>query len=185
MMRNLIILAILIAAIAGYTWYDDDSRQRVSAAQQISSATLDQPAADFTFETLDGESHRLSDLKGKVIVLNFWASWCAPCVIEFPQMIALADATRNNSVFVFVSQDDTIEDIRIFLKKHIPQAPDNVLIARDSNKHIAQTLYQTYKLPETYIIDPAFSIRKKIIGNSVDWAGKDMQSEINAMANSP
>lgn len=181
MIRNLAILGLLMGLTLGYTLYDDYSRQGPAEAQPAKTDIVQQEAPDFSFETLEGKKHRLSEFKGKVVVLNFWASWCAPCVIEFPQMAALAKATKGKTVFLFLSQDDTDEAMERFVKKYGKDLSDNVYIARDSDKSIAQGLYQTYKLPETYIIAPDGRIADKIIGADVEWNGKDMRRKIEAL----
>jgi thiol-disulfide isomerase/thioredoxin len=181
MIRNLAILGLLMALTLGYTWYDDYSRQGPAKAPQPQSDVLRQKAPDFSFETLEGQKHRLSDFRGKTVVLNFWASWCAPCVIEFPQMIALAGATKDKSVFLFISQDDSHEAVERFVKKYAKNLTENVYIGRDSDKSIAQQLYQTFKLPETYIITPDGMIADKIVGADVEWNGDDMRRTIESL----
>lgn len=179
MTRNLLILAALLSAAAAYTWYDDGAQQRMSekiAAPAIQTAQ--QKAPDFSFETLTGKKTNLSDFENKPVILNFWASWCAPCVIEFPQMLTLA---KNNpgAVFIFLSLDDDEAAMNRFLKKLGPDTKlKNVHIGRDEDKEISQGLYQTFKLPETYLIDSNHDIAEKIIGNSEDWSGPAIQQKI-------
>ncbi len=183
MKKNLSILALLMICAAGYTFYTD--RHSTPQTPGLTPTTMQEalaPAPDFSFTDLKGKKHSLADFRGKIVVLNFWASWCAPCVIEFPQIIKLAEATKDESVFLFLSQDDSIQDIEKFLKKYGKGLPQrNVFIAQDQNKNTARTLYQTYKLPETYLIDAYGMMREKIIGADVDWSGKPMQAKIKAM----
>lgn len=179
MIRNILILAGLLTLIGAYTWYDDYYRQTPAASQIATTTATGQPAPDFAFETLDGKDHKLSDFKGKAIVLNFWASWCAPCVVEFPQMLALAAAGKNGSIFIFVSQDETMDTVKKFMTKQKIKSP-NVLIALDRDKSIGQA-FQTFKLPETYLIDTNLQIRDKIVGNSVEWNSPDMQQKIRKL----
>lgn len=178
MIRNIALLIGLLCLILGYTWYDSQSQQRPQKENAAPAASTEQTAPDFTFETQDGTKHKLSDYKGKTIVLNFWASWCAPCVVEFPAMVKLAESTQNDTVFIFLSQDDTDDAVTRFIKKHVPSKTNNVLIARDADKAVAENLYQTFKLPETYIIGPDLNIRDKIIGADVDWNGAEMRGKI-------
>lgn len=176
MIRNLALLFALLAVIGVYTFYDDYSRAVPSQDINSVDSTHDaQSAPDFTFETMAGKTHRLSDFEGKTIVLNFWASWCAPCVVEFPQMVKLAGDTKDKTVFIFLSLDDTDEAVKRFVAKYVHNATDNVLIGRDADKSVSEKLYQTYKLPETYIISPDLRIKEKIIGADVDWTAKEMR----------
>lgn len=183
MIRNIAILVALIAAIGLYTWYEETmsgSKNTNPPPEKIQDRTR-RPAPDFTVTDISGKSHNLSAYKGRVIILNFWATWCAPCVIEFPQMLDLAKKTRKESVVIFLSQDDTDDAIARFLKKNANDRPDNVVIARDADKSVAQSLYQTYKLPETYIIDPNGRIADKIIGADTRWNDTAMVEKIKSL----
>lgn len=201
MARNLAILGVLMASIAAYTWFDGRGTIPSSAGKENSAASQEttqaaqaqrrQQAPDFTFKPLTsktpngktpgGKTRSLSGFKGRPVILNFWASWCAPCVIEFPAMLELAQKT--DGVFIFLSQDDADADIERFIKRYGKDLPlENVYIARDENKETAQKLYQTFKLPETYIIDNEGRIAEKIIGADIDWSGPDMQQKINTLS---
>ena len=182
MIRNIAILIGLLMLIGGYTWYDEHGRQRLQTeVAGTSTLVSEQTAPDFEFISLDDKKRNLSDFKGKVIFLNFWATWCAPCVVEFPQMVRLAADTKGKTVFIFLSLDETDEAIQRFVLKYAPHAPDNVFIARDNGKAVSQDLYQTYKLPETYIIGPDQGIEEKIIGADVKWDAVQMYDKIDRL----
>lgn len=181
MIRNIIILAVLLGLIGVYTFYED--QRALWAHQQDIGAetTATHPEApDFEFRSLSGKSYSLSDFRGKVIVLNFWASWCAPCLVEFPQMLDLASLKKDKTVFLFISVDAEKENMNRFLKK-LGKSVDqkNVIIAHDPDKSISQTLFQTYKLPETILIDSDFKMQDKIVGASVIWNDKAMLQKID------
>ncbi len=183
MMRNLVLLSLcfLVAAVAALM------TDRLQPAAEIKTPLQsERPAApDFSFADLGGRSRKLSDFRGKGVVLNFWASWCAPCVIEFPQMIRLASAHEKKTVFVFMSVDDNPADIEKFLKKFSNiSLPSNVIIAHDREKLIARGLFQTYKLPETYLIDADLYITDKIIGVDDNWNSAAMNAKIKALYSS-
>ncbi len=176
MKRNLFILLALILSGVAYTWYDGNSARKNTAEPAASAepdAKTDMSAPDFVFKTMDGKTYKLSTFKGRPVVLNFWATWCPPCVIEFPQMLRLAQKT--DAVFIFLSQDDDDQAIERFLKKYGKELPiENVYVARDIDKKIAQKSYQTFKLPETYLIDANHMIEEKIIGADVEWDDEKM-----------
>lgn len=182
MMKNVVLLLVLLAGIAGYTWFEGRAGIVPRAEPPAQAATTRAGIApDFAFTTMDGERRRLSDFKGKTIVLNFWATWCAPCVIEFPQMLALANTLPDEAVFVFLSQDIGTEPVERFVKKHAGRKRGNVIVALDTNMETAQKLYQTYKLPETYIIAPDQSIAEKIVGADIDWNSDAMRDKLRRL----
>lgn len=116
-----------------------------------------------------GNPTHLSDLHGKVVVLNFWASWCGPCVEETPGLIALQQriASRNGVVLgVSVDEDEAAYE-KFIRDQHL-----NFPTYRDPSKKIA-TDYGTSMWPETYIIDRKGVILRKIIGPQ-DWNSPDL-----------
>jgi hypothetical protein len=96
-------------------------------------------------------------------------------------MIALAKDTRDEAVFLFLSQDMDDAAITRFLKKYAPEHSKNVVVARDEGMRIAQKSYQTFKLPETYLITPDGHIAEKIIGADVEWNGAAMREKIKQL----
>jgi cytochrome c biogenesis protein CcmG/thiol:disulfide interchange protein DsbE len=118
-----------------------------------------QMAPDFTF-TLEGKPTRLSDLRGKVIVLNFWATWCPPCVEEMPSLDALhATIAPQGGMVLGISVDDTEEVYAQFLQRLNIRFPNY----RDPDKQI-NVRYGSLMFPETYIIGKDGRIARKIIG---------------------
>ncbi|PZO80896.1 MAG: hypothetical protein DI626_11120 [Micavibrio aeruginosavorus] len=184
MNRNIAILIALVAATALYTIYTEKMRPPVTDAL-VKTKTLitEQAAPDFEFTDIKGNKLRLSDFRGQAVIVNFWASWCAPCVVEFPQMVRLAQATKGKSVFIFLSWDEKDEDITRFLKKHAPSGmPENIVIGHDKSRSIAQDLFQTYRLPETYLLTSRLNIADKIIGADIAWDGDAMIRRIQDLS---
>ncbi len=121
-------------------------------------------APDFTVQDSDRKI-TLSELRGKVVVLNFWATWCAPCVEELPSLVNLQQRMRNKGITVLAVSVDQDESLyRRFVQDHNV----NLLTVRDANQ-TSNNLYGTFKFPETYIIDRNGVMRRKFIG-AVDWA---------------
>ena len=121
-------------------------------------------APDFTVQDSDRKI-TLSELRGKVVVLNFWATWCAPCVEELPSLVNLQQKMRNKGITVLAVSVDQDESLyRRFVQDHNL----NLLTVRDANQK-SNNLYGTFKFPETYIIDRNGVMRRKFIG-PVDWA---------------
>jgi peroxiredoxin len=120
-------------------------------------------APDFIVQDSDRKV-ALSDLRGKVVVLNFWASWCPPCVEETPSMVQMANRVKDKGVVVFgVSVDVDGDAYHKFLKDYKIE----YLTVRDADSK-SSSLYGTFKFPETYIIDRNGTLRRKFIG-AVDW----------------
>lgn len=126
------------------------------------------PAPDFTVRDSD-RSVALHDLKGKIVVLNFWATWCPPCVEEMPSLVQLQAKLKSQGVEVVgVSVDVDGDAYHRFLQEH----KVDLLTVRDPDQK-TNTLYGTFRYPETYIIDRNGMIRRKFIG-AVDWNQPDV-----------
>src|SRR5437764_230646 len=114
---------------------------------------------DVQFTKLDGSALRLKDLRGRVVLLNFWATWCIPCRSEIPSLSAMQKDLDSRGLSVIgVSYDDTADLIQQF-QKDIPQSYQIVLGGRDVGSQLPAS-----PLPTTYIIDRQGRIREKMIG---------------------
>jgi cytochrome c biogenesis protein CcmG, thiol:disulfide interchange protein DsbE len=127
-------------------------------------------APDFALE-LNGKPAHLSDLRGKVVVLDFWASWCPPCVEETPALIALQrDISQRGGTVLGISLDDDPTAYENFLKDQGVNFPTYL----DTSKAIPTT-YGTSMYPEAYIIGRDGRIVRKIVGPQ-DWTKPEMTS---------
>ena len=124
---------------------------------------------------LNGKPAHLSDLRGKVVVLNFWASWCPPCVEETPALIQLNQRIASRGGVVFgVSVDEDENAYRQFLEQHHV----DFLVSRGSKKDAQD--YGTVMYPETYVIDRKGVVLRKIIGPQ-NWNSPDMLAYFDAV----
>jgi peroxiredoxin len=114
-------------------------------------------APDFQLTTLEGETLRLSDLRGQWVILNFWATWCEPCVRELPDLIALAQETETRLLAINMREDEAT--VRAFLAKH--QLELTVLMSPDDATLAA---YQVLSLPQTVLIHPIGEIHWRQFG---------------------
>ena len=111
----------------------------------------------------------LSKLRGKVVVLNLWASWCAPCIEELPSLLAL-QRQMPELVIVAVSIDQDPDVYHRFLEKnHV-----NLVTVRDADQRV-NALYGTAQIPETYVIDRQGILRRKFV-SAQDWTSPEITS---------
>lgn len=123
-------------------------------------------APDFMATTLDNVSWRLSDHRGDVVVLNFWASWCGPCVTEAPELTSFAWSQRNNRVQVLgVVFNDSISAARGFESHYGSLYPS----VSDARGEIANSLGVTSP-PTTIVIDRQGKVASVMYGATTAWA---------------
>jgi len=125
-----------------------------------SPLTIGALAPNFVLRGLDGEEVTLENLRGKLIFLNFWATWCKPCEDEMPAMERLYDEFKDEEFqMLAVAVGDEPEDVRNFQKRLGLTFP----ILLDQLGKVS-TLYQSFRFPETYWIDPNGRIVSRFIG---------------------
>jgi cytochrome c biogenesis protein CcmG, thiol:disulfide interchange protein DsbE len=131
-------------------------------------------APDFTVKDSE-RTVNLRDFRGKLVVLNFWATYCAPCVEEMPSLVRLQSQMGSNVTILGVSSDPDEGQYRRFLETyHI-----NFLTVRDPRTQ-ASALYGTTGLPETFIIDRSGVVRRKLVGPA-DWSSPEMIDYLNKL----
>jgi peroxiredoxin len=136
---------------------------------------IGEPAPDFSLQDA-GRTVALHDYKGQVVVLNFWATWCPPCVEEMPSLVEMQSRLKDKGVTVLaVSLDIDGAAYQKFLKDY----KVDLLAVRDP-KQVSNSLYGTFKYPETYIIDRQGMVRRKFIG-AVDWTNPEIMSYLGRM----
>jgi cytochrome c biogenesis protein CcmG, thiol:disulfide interchange protein DsbE len=134
---------------------------------------IDKPAPQFVI----GDSSRtvdLSKLRGRVVVLNLWATFCAPCIEELPSLLALQRQMPGLAV-VAVSMDTDPNIYRRFLVQHHV----DVLTVRDEDQRV-NALYGTVQIPETYIIDRQGVLRRKFIG-AQNWTSPEITGYLSKL----
>jgi cytochrome c biogenesis protein CcmG, thiol:disulfide interchange protein DsbE len=117
------------------------------------------------FSVRDSEHQvALAQFRGQIVVLNFWATWCAPCVEEVPSLVEMQRRLKAKGVTVLAVSIDVDENAyRQFVRDHNV----NLITVRDPDQKVSK-LYGTFGWPETYIIDRSGVVRRKFIG-PVDW----------------
>jgi peroxiredoxin len=157
-----------LAALIGLAAACGDSSQQLEVGD---------PFPEVVLTDIDGNRFRLSEHRGNVIVLNFWATWCPPCVEEMPSLQKLHERLGDKGLeVVAVSVDESPEDIEAFSEQH----GLSFTILHDRQSEVSHSL-QTFKYPETYVVDSRGNLAEKIIGPR-DWiAPKQIQDFLSLL----
>jgi peroxiredoxin len=139
------------------------------------------PAPDFTYPGLDGKMVSLSDYRGKVVLVNIWATWCKPCVDEMPSMEKLYQNLKGEDFEILAVSIDSqgSKVVAPFMKKYKLTFPALI----DSMGTIKKT-YKTTGVPESFIINKDGFLVKKVIG-PLDWSHPDVLSLFRELIQRP
>ena len=138
-------------------------------------------APDFTLETLDGNTLKLSELRGRPVILNLWASWCAPCRIEMPAIQRVHERHSDDGLVV-VGLNSTVQDSETAARAFADEYGLTFPIALDRDGSVS-ALYELTALPSTYFIDRNGIIRDVIIGGPMSEAA--MLSNVETLLQEP
>ncbi len=131
-------------------------------------------APEFTLSDINGKKVSLSDFKGKVILLNFWGTWCGPCTAEMPSLNRLYAALKNDGFVVLaVSIDPSDKPVRSFVSAKGITFP----VLMDPDKEAYFDLYAVFALPTSFLIDRKGMIVAKVLGDR-EWDSPDMKNKI-------
>lgn len=138
-----------------------------------------QTPPDQAFQTRDGEDVTFADFRGRVVVVNLWAMWCAPCRTEMPTLAALQQAYPDDRVFVLPvnvdTGDDAVAEAVAFMDDHSP-----LPFYSDRSFRLPFVFPGVGKMPQTIVLDRQGRIRAWIAGEA-DWAGEEAQALIDAL----
>lgn len=138
------------------------SESGLPASDKIQSPDDPEPAPDVTVETMDGETIALADRPGEVLLVNFWATWCAPCRKEIPDLIDLQnDFGPQGLTVIGISLDQQGADaVTPFLDEYAVNYP----IVLDTEGTVEKAFGGVYGLPMTYVIGPEGRIQHRVLG---------------------
>ncbi|WP_455382232.1 TlpA disulfide reductase family protein [Salinispira pacifica] len=136
-------------------------------------------SVDFTIQTLDGKKRSLSDYRGKVVFLNFWATWCPPCRAEMPSMQTLYTAMKGKDFdIVAVNVQENAEAVHSFMKSE--QTDFTFPILLDGSGRVAST-YSVRGIPTTYIVGKEGQMLGMVVGGK-DWADPKIIDTFTSLA---
>jgi peroxiredoxin len=174
--RNLVIVAVAawLGCMAGCS-----SQSRTVKAQSLKAADKRNEAADFTLRDVDGKTVHLSDYRGKVVLLDFWATWCGPCKIEIPWFVELQrkHKDRGFAVLGVAMDEEGWEVVKPFLTRM--NVNYRVVIGSDTT---AQAYGGVEALPTTFLIDRDGKIAATHVGLT---SRKDFEDGVEQLLQAP
>ena len=170
MIRPAIAVALVVVIGSLFTWREllaDDGgagsagETALGVAEQSLAVEVGQPAPDFTLETLGGELVSLSDYRGQVVVLNFWATWCAPCRAEMPEFQALWEEheAAGDLVVLAVDFQEGAAQVNGFVEEFNLTFP----VVLDASGEVVDE-YGLFGLPGTFFIDANGVLQSRVLG---------------------
>jgi peroxiredoxin len=131
------------------------------------------PAPDFTVS--DGKTTvHLANYRGQVVLVNFWATWCGPCVLEMPSLLQLHHQLPNVAIIAISVDEDADAYASFVTRRHV-----DLITVRDPEEKAAK-LFHTDMWPETYVIDRQGVIQRKFIG-AQDWTSPEIQRYLSSL----
>lgn len=147
----------------------------LQSEHRVSERVIGKSVSDFELVSLEGQKIRLSDFKGQVVLVHFWATWCPPCAQEIPSLNKLYNKMRQmpegDFVLLAISMDERSEDVANFKKR----VPFDFPVYFDPTFKIADE-FGTFGLPETFFLDRKGDIAQKIIGPQ-NWENRKWYEE--------
>lgn len=168
-----ILIAAMVLLTAGLVWI-------VAGTMQVRIVNAGDTAPNFSVVTEHGRTITRSDFGGKLLVLNFWATWCPPCVTELPSLNEFAKEYASQGVVVLGVSIDKNESL---YKNFLTQRQVGFDTARDPEADISAS-YGTFQIPETYLIDRNGKVLEKVISNQ-DWMDPQFLARVKGMLASP
>jgi thiol-disulfide isomerase/thioredoxin len=149
---TLVTLLLIGAALMGW--------QQIEDSRTIAKGN---PAPDFTVKMLDGHSVSLSDLKGKVVLVDFWATWCPPCREEMPYLVSTAKEYEAKGVVFLALSNDDVDSQTEMITEFLYQMPQVKPYAALGTPQISQA-FKVMSLPTLYVVDAKGNISSAHIG---------------------
>ncbi len=159
-----LLLVVQGAAIALYAWVQRDR----TPPPRLEAEQMDSIAPALAFARADGSRGTLADLRGRPVLVHFWATWCVPCREELPQLLSLGRAMAGDMAVIAVAVEDDWDAIGRFFSG--PPPPQVVAEADDGRRR-----YGVSTLPDTFLVGAAGDLRLRFHGPR-DWARAEMRA---------
>lgn len=170
-----LLMAALVVTAGAVAYFLTVGNQK----EKVSQSGL-RVAPEFVLKDAQGKSHRLSDLRGKIVLLHFWASWCPPCLGEIPVWLELAQEFEGKPLsLVAISLDESWEAAHKVLPAE--KVPEGVTALLDTKLEVSDR-YGSYAFPETYLINERGEIVTKWVGPQ-DWKSPEFLKLMNSLLN--
>lgn len=185
-MRRFALLLLGVGLLFALTGCGSDDNQAldegVATSQSSSSSNTYEtdpvPAPDQPMDTMDGRTINLADQDGKVILVNFWATWCGPCRREIPDLIQLYEDLKDEGlVIVGIAVDQEGGEV---VRPFVEEQQINYPIVLDPEQSMEKHFDAMYGLPTTYVINPEGKIVKRVLGV---FPVEDLKPELTTMLN--
>jgi len=175
------LVIVLVVGALGVIGFNQLFGKKTESTGAISSLETfeTEGVPNFAAKDIAGKSFELKSMQGKIVILNFWASWCTPCIEEVPSLIKLVKEFKGDVQLIAVSGDSNMEDIKVFLKS-FPELNDlNIKIVWDEDRSLMKQ-FQVTRLPESLVLDKKHKLAKKLVG-SIEWYNKDSIGYVNSI----
>jgi thiol-disulfide isomerase/thioredoxin len=169
----ILILVLVIAAAGGILYFWKDS-PRVDTEMAPKTRALGMLPGDWAVTSLDGKELRMSDLRGKVVFINRWATWCGPCVMEMPSIQALHDSLKDANVAFVIVSDEEMPVVKEFVAKKGWSLPI-YLASEGFPRHL-----QTDGIPATFIANSKGEIVFGEMG-AKDWNTDEVRRKLKSI----
>ncbi len=172
--------AVLICVLMVFFLFFIAGCENIGSLGKVKRMEIGKPAPDFVLQDATGKAWKLSSLKGKVVFVNFWATWCKPCRDEMPSMVALDKAMADKPFqMLFIVFNDDIDMAKSFAQRLGATFP----VLSNPGQELTEA-YMITGVPETFLIDADGILRHKFIG-PYDWNSREMINIILELFNTP
>lgn len=175
-MRRIRTLLIVLVAVGLYAW--------IVLRPSNDTVVVGQPVPTFALINRAGETVRLEDFRGRVVLINFWATWCPTCLVEMPSFNRLAEHFAGRPLQIIgISEDGESGGGWRAVDTYVHQHPLNFVILLDPDGHVADQ-FGTQAIPETFLIDQQGRLVRNFFG-AYEWDDPAIIKQIEMLLSSP